>query len=99
MLFAPLSKYVAPYGLVGAGAYYTFYRFDNGVDDIVFNDNDRFELGYHFGFGTELWFTDKTALSLDYRYLNLDPGNDVEGFDDLTFNGNVFTASLMFYFN
>ncbi len=97
MLFAPLSEFVAPYGLVGAGAYYTFYTYD-GADDVVFDDNDRFELGYHLGVGAELWFTDKTALSLDYRYLYLDPDDDVEGFDDFTFDGNVFTASLMFYF-
>lgn len=98
MLFAPLSDYVAPYGLVGAGAYYTFYDYD-GADDVVFDDNNRFEWGYHLGVGTELWFTDKTALSLDYRYLYLDPGDDVEGFDDIGLDGNVFTASLMFYFN
>lgn len=99
MLFAPLSEYVAPYGLIGAGAYYTFYTYDEGVDDLVFDDNNRFELGYHLGVGTELWFTDKTAISIDYRYLYLDTGDDVEGFDDITLDGNVFTASLMFYFN
>lgn len=99
MLFAPLSDYVAPYGLVGAGAYYTFYTYDDGLNDITFDDNNRFEWGYHLGVGTELWFTDKTALSLDYRYIYLDPDDGVDGFSNLSLNGNVFTASLMFYLN
>ncbi|MEX0662186.1 MAG: outer membrane beta-barrel protein [Balneolaceae bacterium] len=98
MLFAPLSEYVSPYGLVGAGAYYTIYTYSDGADDLGFSDENSFEFGYHLGFGTELWFTDHTALSLDYRYMYLDPDPGDESFEDVNFDGNVFTASIMFYF-
>lgn len=98
MLFAPLSEYVSPYGLAGVGAYYTIYTYSREASDLGFNNDNSFNLGYHLGFGTELWFTDKTAISIDYRYLFLDNNDGQEGFDDVSFDGNVFTASLMFYF-
>jgi len=98
MLFAPLSRHVAPYGLAGAGAYYTIYTYSDGAGDLGFSDDNSFNLGYHLGVGTELWFADNAAISIDYRYLYLDTSDSQEAFEDVNFDGNVFTASLMFYF-
>jgi len=98
MLFAPLSEYVSPYGLAGVGAYYTIYTYSDEAIDLGFSDDNSFNLGYHLGFGTELWFSNTTAISIDYRYMYLNPDDNQESFEDATFDGNVFTASLMFYF-
>lgn len=98
MLFAPLSESISPYGLAGIGAYFTNYNYSDGAEDLGFSDDSSFNLGYHLGFGVELPFNDNTAISVDYRYLFLNPDDNQESFDDASFSGNNFTASLMFYF-
>lgn len=93
MVFAPLAENLAPYGLLGLGAYYTFYDYEGGF----FNPGDDTELkmGYHLGFGTDVAISESAAFNIDYRYLYLD------GNDDLTekqFSGNVLSVGLTFYF-
>lgn len=98
MLFAPLSESISPYGLAGIGAYYTNYNYSDGAESLGFSDDSSFNLGYHLGFGVELPLNDNTAISIDYRYLFLNPDDNQESFDDASFSGNNLTASLMFYF-
>lgn len=98
MLFAPLSENFSPYGLAGIGAYYTNYNYSDDAETLGFSDDSSFNLGYHLGLGVELPINDNTALSFDYRYLFLNPDDNQESFEDATFNGNLFTASLMLYF-
>lgn len=93
LLFAPIAKNLAPYGLAGLGAYYTIYDYKGGF----FNPGDDTELkaGYHLGFGTDLAISESAAFNFDYRYLFLD-GND--DFTEKQFSGNVISAGLTFYF-
>jgi opacity protein-like surface antigen len=97
LLFLPVSPYVAPYGIGGAGAYYTIYDYDGNFLD---ENDDEFNFGYHLGFGLEFPFNNNIALNLDYRYLFLNPDEGETTLDeaDYNFDGNAFTASLMFYF-
>lgn len=98
MLFAPLGGNISPYGLAGVGAYYTNYNYSDGAEALGFSDDNSFNLGYHLGLGVEFPINNNTALSFDYRYLFLNPDDNQESFEDATFNGNSFTASLMLYF-
>ena len=98
MLFAPINEHFSPYGLAGIGAYYTRYDYDGSVANVEFEDESTFNMGYHLGFGAEIPLNNHTAFSVDYRYIFLNPDNDEESFEDASFNSNVFTAGLMFYF-
>lgn len=93
MLFLP-TEGIVPYGLGGIGAYYTIYEAEG---DFVDDWDSEFNFGYHAGFGLEMFMSPNTALSLDYRYLFLTPENE-NAPEDADYSGNVFTASLMFYF-
>lgn len=96
MLFIPMDRNFTPYGLGGIGAYYTNYNYSDGAESFGFSDNSSFHIGYHVGFGAEIPLNSSFALSLDYRYLFLNP--DEESLDDTNLNANAFTAALMFYF-
>lgn len=93
MLFAPLSENLAPYGLAGIGAYYTFYDYDGGF--INSGDDAEVNVGYHLGFGADLAVSESAAFNVDYRYLFLD-GND--SIPEKEFSGNVLSVGLTFYF-
>lgn len=94
LLFLPISPAISPYGLAGAGAYYTIYDTEGDlIDDI----DSEFNFGYHLGFGVELPFGENVALSLDYRYIFLTADNG-DTPDDADFSGNAFTGAIMFYF-
>jgi opacity protein-like surface antigen len=93
LLFLPVSENFAPYGVAGLGAYYTIYEFEGVVDEV---DNE-FNFGYHLGFGVELPINKNAALNFDYRYLFLNPNANEVSTDNTNYNGNVFTAGLMFY--
>ncbi len=93
MIFAPLAENLAPYGLAGLGAYYTFYDYEGGF--LNPGDDTELKVGYHLGFGTDIAFSESAAFNIDYRYLFLD------GNDDLTekqYSGNVLSVGLTFYF-
>ncbi len=94
MFFAPISQNFAPYGLAGIGAYYTIYDYEGTFTD---QNENNFNFGYHLGFGIELPINSNAALNFDYRYLFLNPDDNEQSFEDADFNGNVFTAGLMFY--
>lgn len=94
LLFIPVSPGFSPYGVAGAGAYYTIYETEG---DLVDEWDSEFNFGYHLGFGIELPFSENVALSLDYRYIFLTPDNG-DAPEDADYSGNVFTGGLMFYF-
>lgn len=98
MLFIPMDRNFTPYGLGGVGAYYISYNYSDGAEDLGFSDDSSFNLGYHLGFGAELPLNSNFALSLDYRYLFLNPDENQESLEDANLNANLFTAALMFYF-
>ena len=93
LMFLPVSENFAPYGVAGLGAYYTIYELEGAIDDI---DNE-FNFGYHLGFGAELPISENAALNFDYRYLFLNPDDNEVSTANADYNGNVFTAGLMFY--
>jgi opacity protein-like surface antigen len=99
LLFAPISENFAPYGVAGLGAYYTKYSPSQALQDLGFQSDSDFNIGYHLGFGLEIPFSSNVALSIDYRYLFLNPNKNQESFEDTSFSGNTIAASLMFYFN
>jgi opacity protein-like surface antigen len=98
ILFAPISESFAPYGLAGLGVYYTRYTYSDAARVLGFEDDSNFNVGYHLGFGAEFPFSNNVALNVDYRYLFLNPDTNQESLDGASFNGNVFTAGLTFYF-
>ncbi|REL37993.1 porin family protein [Rhodohalobacter sp. SW132] len=98
LLFAPVSEYFAPYGVAGLGAYFTKYSPSDVLEDLGFESDSDFNLGYHIGFGAEVPFSGNIALSIDYRYIFLNPDENEESFEGANFNGNTISASLMFYF-
>lgn len=98
LLFAPISESFAPYGLAGIGVYHTRYNYSEDIPGLGLEDDSSFNMGYHLGFGAEFPFNSKVALNVDYRYLFLNPDDNENSLEDADFNGNVFTAGLMFYF-
>lgn len=98
LLFVPVSEYFAPYGVAGLGAYFTRYSPSGVLDDLGFDSDSDFNLGYHLGFGAEVPLGGNIAMSLDYRYIFLNPNDNEESFEGANFNGNAVSASLMFYF-
>jgi opacity protein-like surface antigen len=98
LIFAPISESFAPYGIAGLGAYHTRYTFSEAASALGFEDDSSFNMGYHLGFGAEFPFSNNMALNVDYRYLFLNPDRNEESLEGANFNGNVFTAGLMFYF-
>lgn len=98
MVFIPLDRNFTPYGLGGIGAYYTNYNYSDRAEELGFSDDSSFNVGYHVGFGAEIPLNSSFALSLDYRYLFLNPEENEESLEDANLNANAFTAALMFYF-
>ena len=98
LLFAPVSEYFAPYGVAGLGAYFTRYRPSDVLEDLGFESDSDFNLGYHLGFGAEIPFSSNIAISIDYRFIFLNPNENEESLEGANFNGNTISASLMLYF-
>jgi len=98
LLFAPISQHFAPYGVLGVGAYFTRHSPSGVLEDLGFESESDFNLGYHLGLGAEVPFNNNIAISIDYRFLFLNPNDNEESFEGANFNGNIISASLMFYF-
>jgi len=98
LLFVPVSNHFAPYGVAGLGAYFTRYSPSGVLEDLGFESNSDFNLGYHLGFGAEIPFSKNIAINIDYRYIFLNPNDNEQSFEGANFNGNILSASLMFYF-
>ncbi len=98
LLFAPVSEYFAPYGVAGLGAYFTRYKPSDVLEDLGFESDSDFNLGYHLGFGTEIPFSGNIAMSIDYRFIFLNPNKNEESFEGTSFDGYSISASLLFYF-
>lgn len=94
LLFLPVSKNFAPYGIAGLGGYYTIYDADGPISN---NTDNEFNLGYHLGFGLELPISSSVALNVDYRYLFLNPNDNQSNLQNTDYSGNVITGGLMFY--
>lgn len=94
LLFLPVSKNFAPYGIVGLGAYYTIYDYQGTFTN---ENSDEFNFGYHLGFGAEFPLSSNSALNFDYRYLFLNPNDNETSTQNANYSGNVFTAGIMFY--
>lgn len=98
LLFVPVSEYFAPYGVAGLGAYFVRFEPSDVLDELGFESDSDFNLGYHLGFGAEVPFSSNIAISVDYRYIFLNPNDNEESFEGADFDGNTISASLMFYF-
>lgn len=94
LLFLPVNRNFAPYGIAGLGAYYTIYDYEGTFTE---RTDNNFNFGYHLGFGLELPINSNAALNFDYRYLFLNPNENQTSTADADYSGNVFTAGLMFY--
>jgi len=97
LLFAPVSEHFAPYGVAGLGAYFTRYSPSGVLEELGFESDSDFNLGYHLGFGIEIPFSNSIAINIDYRYLWLNSNDNEESFQGASFNGNTISGSLMFY--
>lgn len=98
LMFVPISQNFSPYAVAGIGAYFTRFKTSGVLEDLGFESDSDFNLGYHLGFGTEIAFSSLIAISLDYRYIFLNPTKNEESFGDVNFNGSTLSASLMFYY-
>lgn len=98
LMFIPISEHFSPYAVGGLGAYFTRFETSGTLDDLGFESDRDFNLGYHLGFGTEIPFSELIALSLDYRYIFLNPNENEESFEGANFNGSTISFSLMFYY-
>lgn len=94
LIFLPVSKSFAPYGIAGLGAYYTIHDYEGTFSN---KTDDSFNFGYHLGFGFELPINSHAALNFDYRYLFLNPNDNQTNTANADYSGNEFTAGLMFY--
>ncbi|MCB2205117.1 porin family protein [bacterium] len=107
MIFAPLGSFLNPYGVAGIGWYYTLtdYELINAGVDVrrLLENEDNFEMGYHFGLGLEIPFSANVALHFDARYIFL--GTEIRTIRDITTldtdtdnsNGIMFGGGLMLY--
>lgn len=107
MVFFPLGSLMTPYGVAGVGWYYTItdYELINSSLELrqLLENEDNFEMGYHFGLGLEIPISMHLTLHGDARYLFL--GTDIRTVRDLTTldtdtdnsNGIMFNAGFMLY--
>lgn len=99
IIFLPVSFNVVPYGVAGAGWYYTVVDYSNDPNRVDAVSSNKF--GYHFGFGLEIPVSEHASLGADYRWIFLDTDFDVgtpSTLDPDNSNGSVISGSLMFYF-
>jgi opacity protein-like surface antigen len=107
MIFTPLGSLMTPYGVAGIGWYYTItdYELINSSLEIrqLLENEDNFELGYHFGLGLEIPISPHFTLHGDARYVFL--GTDIRTVRDITTldtdtdnsDGVMFNAGFMLY--
>ncbi|MDT8325310.1 MAG: outer membrane beta-barrel protein, partial [Bacteroidota bacterium] len=107
MIFAPVGSFLTPYGLAGLGWYYTItdYELINSSRELrqLLENEDNFEMGYHFGLGLEIPLSQNFTLHGDARYLFL--GTEIRTVRDITTldtdtdnsDGIMFNAGFMIY--
>jgi opacity protein-like surface antigen len=88
---------VEPYGIVGAGWYYTRVDFEGPLDNLD-SDTDR-SFGWHVGAGLQVEIGKHFALFGDFRWVFLDePGIDNGDLDDEDWDQSWVTLGGMFTF-
>ncbi|PLX31971.1 MAG: hypothetical protein C0600_04205 [Ignavibacteria bacterium] len=108
MVFIPIGSWFAPYGVGGVGWYYTIKDYELlglGSAEIrqILQDDNNFEMGYHFGLGLEIQLSQNIAIHGDFRYLFL--GTEINSITDFTTldtdtknsDGIMFSGGLMLY--
>jgi hypothetical protein len=96
-LFYPLPKLpLRPYGLVGAGWYYTRVDFD---DSIGGGDDTDSQFAVHVGVGGEIDLGKRFKIFADFRWIFLDePGVDNSNIEDEEFDTYMVTIGGLFRF-
>ncbi len=97
LLFPIPDSPIEPYGIFGAGWYYTRYEFDgplSGLDD----ETDR-EFAFHAGAGLQIEFNPRFAVFADFRWVFMDePGVDNGNLDEEEFDFGMITIGGSFGF-
>ena len=97
LLFPIPDSPIEPYGVFGAGWYYTRYEFEgalSGLDD----ETDR-DFAFHAGAGLQVELTPRFALFADFRWVFLDePGVDNGNLDEEEFDFGMVTLGGSFSF-
>jgi opacity protein-like surface antigen len=97
LLFPIPDSPIEPYGVFGAGWYYTRYEFEgalSGLDD----ETDR-DFAFHVGAGVQVELTPRFALFADFRWVFLDePGVDNGNLDEEEFDFGMVTLGGSFSF-
>lgn len=95
LLFPIPDSPLEPYGVVGAGWYYTRVDFDNELFD---DDTDR-AFGWHAGAGLQAELGSRFALFADFRWVFMDePGVDNGDLDEEEFDFGQVTLGASFTF-
>lgn len=95
LLFPIPDSPIEPYGVVGAGWYYTRVEFDNELFD---DDTDR-AFGWHVGAGLQAELGSRFALFADFRWVFMDePGVDNGDLDEEEFDFGQVTLGASFTF-
>ena len=97
LLFPIPDSPIEPYGIFGAGWYYTRYEFDgalSGLDD----ETDR-EFAFHAGAGLQIELSPRFAVFADFRWVFMDePGVDNGNLDEEEFDFGMVTIGGSFSF-
>jgi opacity protein-like surface antigen len=108
MIFVPVNTWLHPYGVAGIGWYYTITEYELfalGSAEIrkLLEDENNFEMGYHFGLGLEIPLSSNIAIHGDVRYLFL--GTEIKSIREISTldtdtknsDGVMISGGLMLY--
>lgn len=97
ILFPLPDSPIEPYGLVGAGWYYTRVEFDGALDGLD-DETDR-AFGWHVGAGLQVELGRRFAIFADFRWVFMDePGIDNGDLEDEEFDFGQVTLGASFSF-
>ena len=99
LLLFPLQTTFSPYLLGGIG-WYTHVVEEMAAGQVVTSASSR-TMGYHAGFGAELKIGGHAGVHGDYRYTQLNFGDDKDSLTSRfkpSYKGSMWTAGVTFYF-
>lgn len=97
LLFPIPDSPIEPYGVFGAGWYYTRYEFEGALEGLD-DETDR-EFAFHAGAGVQVELGPRFALFADFRWVFLDePGVDNGNLDEEEFDFGMVTIGGSFSF-
>ena len=97
LLFPIPDSPIEPYGVFGAGWYYTRYEFDGSLSALD-DETDR-EFAFHAGAGLQVELSPRFAAFADFRWVFLDePGVDNGNLDEEEFDFGMVTIGGSFGF-